>query len=871
MTINLVQNYIKSAPYVNSEKNKPEFDIQRIIDTKTFIQPLPSRGKLIDGKFSNIPELTLKETVYNAKAFKHALCGKANDHELGKMNDLGLKLGSLAIAIYLFSMRKSPLNKCMEFVGLTSFLASMALWPKIAIQLPAYLVHGVNVGKKYQDGYGRVKPFYQDPQFIPWDLYSDDEINKIGDKLKVPRNIPNRREFIQEKMRKIALQNNTLWMLTAGFAAPIMSALICNLSEPAITKLINDSRNKEANGILKDFDRYVGKHKTKKTETALEKLYAEQKNSGLDDVLREKIKTVFTSSMDSITSSHFRKDFDAKYPSNKFFVSRENAQKLIDELSKLFLENNYDGEFVKFLFQDEKHISNLLNNNKLLNTAITDYDFRNIKSIFIKDLKSNYDKYYRLHPDVVPENWEEIADLIFNQPRNNHPLVKAFRQTPDVKFDKAMFDELKVLAADTDVFVSKVSALDRYAGLKVGAAPETVGGNFWNKINEELINDVFKFTPEEIKKANLDENIMGYILRDKIETVTSDDASYKRVIKAVIEKFARLENELKSENITSHILNKHDKLSFEENRESRTLYDRITDNIYDEFAEILKKNGFPDTSKAISGKDMFDNCGTAKSIQKAYVQDRLLGIKSAFYRLINTLDFYRRVSTDANNIDGIKGQCRNIKEELIELCKTITLEGHSSDQTTKFYMLRNPEPDLFDGSDVKVVNGKVKNKYYGVVKETADIPHDKYFYQYAMRAMYEAPMHKDTEDAIKEIALRNEAAMYQDTQKAVKQSLLRNEMVNYRELMCEKFGGEHYFTKPFHKIRPFDDTGSEVKFLLNGISPKEMLFKKNQLIFNTNKWFKIFSTAGAVLLGVTLAAQFAFGKMKNPKKAGQNA
>lgn len=70
------------------------------------------------------------------------------------------------------------MTKGMEFVGLASFLASMAIWPKLAIQLPAKLIHGVNVQQEYEDSFGRKKSFYQDPQFIPWDLYKDEEIQK---------------------------------------------------------------------------------------------------------------------------------------------------------------------------------------------------------------------------------------------------------------------------------------------------------------------------------------------------------------------------------------------------------------------------------------------------------------------------------------------------------------------------------------------------------------------------------------------------------------------------------------------------------------------------------------------------------------------
>ena len=184
MTTNLIQNYIANKPAGGYQANQtvkkqavvqqtppkpmPHFDIQHELDNRTFIKPLKGKGRLIKGNIFNAPAIMVKDAIYDAKALKHAIHGEANDHELGKLNDVGLKLGGLAIAGYLFTRKQTPLTKGMEFVGLGSFLASMAIWPKIAIQLPAYLIHGVNVQKQYEDSFGRKKPFYQDPQFIPW-------------------------------------------------------------------------------------------------------------------------------------------------------------------------------------------------------------------------------------------------------------------------------------------------------------------------------------------------------------------------------------------------------------------------------------------------------------------------------------------------------------------------------------------------------------------------------------------------------------------------------------------------------------------------------------------------------------------------------
>ena len=189
-TTNLIQSYIQGYPassQYNSEKAVKDFDVNKELANRTFIKPLPNNGKLIRQSIFDIPSTIKKDFSYDLKAIGHAAKGEANDHELGRINDVGMKLGGLAIAAYLFTKKQTPMTKIFEFIGLGTFFASMDLWPKLFIQLPAYLIHGVNVRQQYEDSFGRKKMFYQDNQFIPWDLYSDKEINKIGDRLNVPK------------------------------------------------------------------------------------------------------------------------------------------------------------------------------------------------------------------------------------------------------------------------------------------------------------------------------------------------------------------------------------------------------------------------------------------------------------------------------------------------------------------------------------------------------------------------------------------------------------------------------------------------------------------------------------------------------------
>ena len=319
-------------PQQTPAKPKPDFDIQRELDNRTFIKPLKGKGKLKSGNIFMSPKYMFDDFVYSAKAFKHAAQGNANDHELGKLNDLGLLAGGLSIAGYLTTKRYTPMTKGMEFVGLGSFLASMALWPKIAIQLPAYLIHGVNVGKEYEDSFGRTKPFYQDPQFIPWDLYSDEQIDKIGDRLGVPKDIENRRDFVQERMRKLAVQNNTLWMMTAGFATPVMSALMCNALEPHLASYLNNKRNKEADNILAHLDKYSKKHQTNDVKNRLQNiinLYNDKPvTAGLIDSLTE----IFTENLDPVTTESFKQDIMELVSDEKYSINETTAKDIVKNL-----------------------------------------------------------------------------------------------------------------------------------------------------------------------------------------------------------------------------------------------------------------------------------------------------------------------------------------------------------------------------------------------------------------------------------------------------------------------------------------------------------------------------------------------------------
>ena len=283
MAINPVQPNIETQQKTYRDAKKP-------IKTKGLVHPHPAEGHLVHDSLLSVPKYWLKDFAYDMKAVKDGFSGKAKDHQTGRLNDVGLKLGGIGIAAYLASQTSDPKMRVMEYVGLGTFLACMSLYPMIAINAPSRLVQGYDIGKQYIDDQGRKKSVFQDGNYIPYDMYrgeyTGENIDIIGDRMGIPRNIKNRHELIKEQMRKIAIQNNTLWMLGAGFATPVMTALVCcgleQIISPAmelyrnnkinsrITKILKNTQNMpsnisevESNGLSKKVEKFLTEFKDK--------------------------------------------------------------------------------------------------------------------------------------------------------------------------------------------------------------------------------------------------------------------------------------------------------------------------------------------------------------------------------------------------------------------------------------------------------------------------------------------------------------------------------------------------------------------------------------------------------------------------------
>ena len=279
--------------HVNFPKIDLENTYERLVKRANDVEPNVAKAKLVKENPIQAAKSYFTDLKNDTKNFFKAVkTGKLNDNSLGRLNDLGLKVGALSIASFLAVNSKTKTEAAMRFIGSGAFFASMSLWPKLFINLPARIVHGFDIGQRYISAQGDKKDFFLDNQFLPWDAYTDEEFAKIGKRTGIDMYSENGKEKIQRKMQKTALQNRTLWMATAGFATPLMTALFCDAVEPHVKDFI----------INKDF---------KKAQTALE-------NGSLKEALEN---------IDKNAMNAFQNNSLAKSSINAFFEKNKESLK----------------------------------------------------------------------------------------------------------------------------------------------------------------------------------------------------------------------------------------------------------------------------------------------------------------------------------------------------------------------------------------------------------------------------------------------------------------------------------------------------------------------------------------------------------------
>ena len=247
-------------------------------NTPIGVRPAPSKARLVHENFFQSIGSTIKSYGDYAKYFYNAAFkGEGKDYNVGKINDLSIRAGSLGIAAVLATSKMFPFAKGMEFVGLGTWFASMAVWPHI-LGAPIKALYGVNINKEYIDSEGRRKYVYEDNQYRPMDIYRYADLNgkplspeeyykkydkdyiyldKMGDKLGVPRNIKNRNEATMNRAAQVAVQGKTLCMLTAGVMTPVVSSIVADALQTPLKNQLEKTRYNKASKNLKALESQI--------------------------------------------------------------------------------------------------------------------------------------------------------------------------------------------------------------------------------------------------------------------------------------------------------------------------------------------------------------------------------------------------------------------------------------------------------------------------------------------------------------------------------------------------------------------------------------------------------------------------------------
>lgn len=565
------------------------------VDVSKKVKPLKPRGRLI----RKTEWVGPKCLVRDIKAIGKGIKGEANDYELGRQNDLAMTVGSYGLATYLSTKTPTTKGKIMEFVGASVFLGMMKLWPKIAFQYPLEAKYGVNVRQKYEDSYGRIKEFYQDSQYTPWDLYTQKDYDKMAKKMGIPVNAKNKNEKVQEKAHDIALRANTWWMLTAGLASGIGTPLLCNQLEKPVGALAQWIDLKVAKSeidkvkmvsVTKDYKPQNTKA-LKNLQSVLNdnKILSSEVVDKLADILilvdkNEKADTTIIDAMKKqIQTLGSKKTFDAKnvldYFKNPKESSNFNSHNLKDLITK------YEIDLSKIDTSKIKSSDDFL---EALKTAAKDkkksFDGKNIDDIFqpvLKQLDSMFNIY------SIDDNFKNSITDLFNRMdavrTNQKHLFKFYQKT-------------------------------------VGDIEGSVIANQANKFSDEFIK-ALGINRKDLKSASKNDTIAREIITKYMKETAKDEKKYKKVV----ESLSKIQNGL-LETLDEDLLKKY----ISKVEEGTKVFGK------DGKFSIIEQH-FIGNNKSLDGSQI--------KVYQSQLARRIEGIQAYFAKPIFALDVFRRIET----------------------------------------------------------------------------------------------------------------------------------------------------------------------------------------------------------------------------------
>ena len=651
----------------------PEFTF----DADGKVKPLNYKGKLLPSRLFATPKEYAHDLKQDILSIGKAAKGKANDYELGRINDVAMKLGSLGLASYLFIKNPLKLDKAMQFIGFGTFFGGMALWPKLAIQAPLRARTGVDIHQKYIDSQGRKKMLHQDPQYDLTDLYSREDLDTMGEKLKVSDDIHDRDNFIKQRAKKTAIQGNTLWMMSS-FVTPILSAMGCKALEEPVGNLI------EKGSLIS-------------SAINLEK--------GMGPV--QKIKNFFAEK------------------SLQRFLRKNSGKAMTDELISQITQKLGDSANSADISAAIKESLKQMKQKPALSA-----DMVSSAIAGIKDISSEKIAAAMTNPEVASAiesgSVDKVADLLskaaFDGKRTGRQsqvkstiknlINKSIKEQSVSDLTDEVAGKIKGLQSSLLSFSSDRALLDKYLGARVVEKDGTFIARQWNRVCTKVLK-ILKLNDAELSALA---NGEISVLDKKFTQLAADSAKYEQAIAEI-----------------TKLINKYEAQLGNASEGDRSFISKVQAKAHEMCAKAVKGIDSDDLSKVA------DAIKTSENTIVRNAGERTMGAQSSFYRLLQTFELYKQLDKNAGGdltsklTEALKKQgiepTQTMIDKLLKSCKHILLEAKTTDYTEKlaannFNLSQNEYKAvmsvLFDTKNKSTQVKRVLEKQFGP-EETAKI------------------------------------------------------------------------------------------------------------------------------------------------------
>lgn len=585
--------------------------------------------------------------------------GKSNDLELGRMNDVGMKVGGALIAAALMGSKATKNKKLMELVGFGTFFSVMSLWPKVAIDLPTKLIHGFNPHQKYIDSQGRKKLFFQDNQYLPWDVWTKEDINKVADKMNIPKDIKDREEYTKEKMRTIALQGNTLWMLTAGFASPLLTSLACNKIENAMAIPVAQNNLKK---VAKNMDQF---------DSMVEKVLNDPKAFEAQDKEFEELIT-------TLKSGQIPENFEDRLGRVIDIRNLVEQKEVEDAINPTNLEDAKD--IIERLFKESDEFGGFDEVEKLIKAKNgSDADVEQAKELFKKAFKQLKDN----NPDAEI-NWRTLFGNVLENLDD-----EAYEAGIWSKIELDDIPETKVVLGEIDP-TKGVDALEKLYndGIKRAQAQVKVFGKQMSVLSEVSGEKYNLLSKTFLKK-------LGFTNKEIKELINTDPETFR---KRIAEKLSSIAGDEKKTKELTDLLSKRDKQLKEAGDTTfEGVLDKLKGKVQGAMKRLFKKgenfeeSTLPEALKGSKIEETLSLLNDRGVSSQAFERSKLgmTSVESVVSKFFSAMDFEKRIQSGEvkKALETIKGThgCTKSIDELLDICRKTSWCDTYGDAMNKSY------------------------------------------------------------------------------------------------------------------------------------------------------------------------------------------